>query len=89
MVALGGGTYCSEDNRKTVEATGVSIWLDVTIQTIIGRCAGDASRPLFTSQSEMERLLESRRPFYEKSSLRIDADTEPVEVLAQRILQLL
>jgi len=89
VVALGGGTYCREDNRKTVEATGVSIWLDVSIQTIAGRCAGDNSRPLFTSQSEMEQLLESRRPLYEKSSLRIEADTQPVDALARRILHLL
>jgi shikimate kinase len=87
VVALGGGTYCREDNRRTVEATGVSVWLDVSVQTIIGRCAGDVSRPLLASQSEMEQLLEIRRPFYEKSSLRIEADTQSVDFLARRILQ--
>ncbi len=89
VVALGGGAFCSEVNRKTVEASGVSIWLNASIETICNRCSGDDSRPLFTSRSEMAQLLEQRRPFYEKSGLWIEADELSVDALARRILELL
>ncbi len=89
VVALGGGAFCSEENRRTVEATGISVWLDVPIETIHARCAGDATRPLFTSLGEMRLLLEKRRPSYEKSRLRIDAGSQSVDELARKIIELL
>jgi len=88
VVALGGGAFCSEENRRIVDATGISVWLDVTIETIYDRCAGDATRPLFGSLSEMDLLLKKRRPFYEKSRRRVSADNLSVDEIAQKILRL-
>jgi shikimate kinase len=72
VVALGGGAFCSADNRSTVRKTGTSVWLDAPIETLIERCAGDELRPLFTSAADMKLLLEQRRPLYEQSALRIE-----------------
>jgi shikimate kinase len=87
VVALGGGTFCSDENRRIISSTGVSIWLDTPVETLYRRCAGDESRPLFTSRSEMEQLLEKRRPFYEQSSLRIEAGDLSVDALARQIFK--
>ena len=89
VVALGGGAFCIDDNRRIVEATGTSVWLDVPIDTIHARCAGDTTRPLFTSFEEMSALLKKRRPFYERSRLRVAVGKESVEELARLILRLL
>ena len=85
VVALGGGTFCSDENRRIISSTGVSMWLDAPIDTLYRRCAGEETRPLFTSRSEMEQLLEKRRPSYEQTSLRIEAGDLSVEALARRI----
>jgi len=86
VVALGGGTFCSDQNRRVISATGISVWLDVPIETLLQRCSGEETRPLFTSRPEMEELLGRRRPFYEKASLRIEAGDLSVDDLARRIL---
>jgi shikimate kinase len=87
VVALGGGTFCSERNRRLISSTGISVWLDVPIETLYRRCAGEETRPLFTSRPEMEQLLDKRRPFYEQSSFRIEADDLSVDTLAHLILK--
>jgi shikimate kinase len=86
VVALGGGTFCGDENRGIIAATGISIWLDVPIETLYRRCAGEETRPLFASRSEMEQLLEKRRPFYQQSTIRIDAGDRTVDDLAQLII---
>ncbi len=89
VIALGGGAYCQDENRRIVEATGISVWLDVPLETIYARCAGDGTRPLFASLSEMERLLLARRPHYEKSQVCIEAGDRSVEAIAREIVGLL
>jgi len=87
VVALGGGTFCSDENRRIISATGISVWLDAPIETLYRRCAGEETRPLFASRPEMEQLLESRRPFYEQSTLRVDAGDLTVDDLARIVLE--
>jgi len=89
VIALGGGAFCRPENRAIVEATGKSIWLDAPLDVIVARCAGDPSRPLFTSRAEMEALLEARRPFYRKAAIRIEVTGQSIEELAKHILQAL
>ncbi len=86
VVAMGGGAFCSTQNREIVDATGVSIWLDAPIEVLFPRCERDESRPLFTTREEMEQLLELRRRDYRKADLRIDASELDIDSLAQAIL---
>ncbi len=89
VVALGGGAFCSDDNRRTVDATGISVWLDAPIEIIHARCTGDATRPLFSTLEEMRTLLERRRPFYEKSRIRVDVGNSSVDQVSREIQHLL
>ncbi len=86
VIALGGGAFCSEENRKTVQSTGTSVWLDVPIETIIGRCEGDLSRPLFSGRCEMKDLFEYRRPAYALADIRVQAGGLSPEAVVERIL---
>ena len=81
VVALGGGAFCFDGNRSIVRQTGKSVWLDTPFDEIYKRCAGDASRPLFTSREEMAALLERRRPSYSLAEIRIATATlTPAEI---------
>jgi len=87
VVALGGGAFCTEENQATTRAAGRSVWLDVPIDVVVERCAGDRTRPLATGRQEMARLLERRRPFYEMADTRVDA-AQPVDGIVAEILAL-
>jgi shikimate kinase len=89
VVALGGGAFCSEENRRVTAATGTSVWLDAPLEVIMARCAGDSSRPLFGDRRAMAALLESRRPAYELADLRVEVEGLTAEEIATRILALL
>ncbi len=89
VVALGGGAFCSEENRRVIGDTGTSVWLDASLEMIMARCAGDSSRPLFGDRHAMAALLDSRRPAYGLADLRIDIEGLEVEEIADRILALL
>jgi shikimate kinase len=89
VVALGGGAFCSDENRRVIAATGMSVWLDAPLETIMARCACDSSRPLFGDREAMSALLELRRSAYELADLRIEIEGLAVEGIADRILALL
>ena len=88
VVALGGGAFCSEENRRVTAPTGTSVWLDAPLEVIMARCTGDSSRPLFGDRPSMTALLESRRPAYGLADVRIEVEALTVEGIADRILAL-
>ena len=88
VAALGGGTVCDDENLAVVAATGISVWLDAPLELLIRRCLGDNPvRPLFTTGEELERLLERRRPYYQKATVTIGVSGLQVDALARQILQ--
>ncbi len=89
VVALGGGAFCIEANRRVTAETGTSVWLDASLEIIMARCAGDISRTLFGDRHDMAALLESRRPAYQLADLRVEIDGLQIEEITDRILALL
>ena len=61
VVATGGGTFVSPENRALINLDGVSIWLDVSLESIIERLPMDGRRPLASDRSNLKRLFHSRR----------------------------
>ncbi len=89
VVALGGGAFCSEENRRVTAETGTSVWLDAPLEIIMARCTDDSSRPLFGDRHAMAALLESRRPAYKLADLHVGIAGLGVEEIVSRILALL
>ena len=85
VVALGGGAFCTEENRRIVESTGLSVWLDAPMEVLLARCAVDDTRPLFTTAEELAALLKRRIPFYEKADIRLDVGGLTVDAAAEQI----
>src|SRR5215510_2862563 len=47
VIALGGGTFISPENREVAEKTGLTVWLKVSFDRVADRVKIDGSRPKF------------------------------------------
>lgn len=87
VIAVGGGTWTIEENRKLIDRNARSIWLDVAFETCWQRItASKVTRPLAPNRNSAYRLYQSRRPLYALASLHLTADQLDVESIVERIL---
>lgn len=88
VVACGGGTPCFGDNMDIMCCSGLTVWLDAPIATLLRRLREDrAGRPLVAKLDgggELERYvaenLERRNPHYNRAQMRFDSsrlESEP------------
>ena len=91
VIATGGGAFTIEENRDTMNASGVSVWLDVPIDEIVSRVGG-AKRPLWRSEAEVRALAEQRKKEYRLANHHLELGTDSTEQIEQgaaRLYQLL
>lgn len=86
VVATGGGTFVDPDNRAAMNRDGLSIWLDVPFQEVLGRLPVDGRRPLAADRTQMERLFATRQLAYAQARLRVDASGLHAEAVVERIM---
>lgn len=86
VVGTGGGTFVDPVNRVAINRRGVSIWLDVSFETVIGRLPTDGRRPLANNRASMQHLFDARYAAYQHAHLRLDANRSPAGELVERIL---
>jgi len=89
VVATGGGTFVSEENRSMIRAAGGwTVFLDVAWPGILARLPGkNLERPRFESPEAARELLERRRPAYLLADLHLElSGEESPEEVARRIL---
>ena len=87
VVATGGGTFMDVENRAAINLDGLSVWLDVSFDTVVARLPADGRRPLAADRGQMERLFAARQTAYAQAHLRLDAGGAPAEEIAERILE--
>jgi shikimate kinase len=89
VVALGGGVVVDDDNWRLIEQKAISVYLEVPFDVIWARIRHIRGRPLILNRtvSEVEELLERRRPRYEQATHRIDG-TRPAREIAEEVLKL-
>ena len=87
VVATGGGTFVDPANRRLINADGVSVWLDVSLPTVVDRLPADGRRPLAADRASMAALYRSRRPAYRHAHLHLDANRTATGELVERILE--
>lgn len=93
VMATGGGTPCFHQNMETMNAAGISVFLDIPSREIIGRMSkkGMADRPLFRGLNpdnmvaEFDKKFSHRIAFYRQSKIEISGDT----VTPERITHLI
>lgn len=69
VLATGGGTILSRENRELLENTGIVIYLQTSVSQQIRRLGRDKTRPLLQSGNRREKLTQlakARNPLYEE-----------------------
>jgi shikimate kinase len=85
VVATGGGTFVDPSNRAVIAADGVSVWLDVPLNTALERLPPDGARPLAENRATLASLWNARQPAYALAQLRVDAEA-PVDDIVNQII---
>ena len=89
VVATGGGTYVTAENRNLVEAAGWSVWLQVSLPEALRRCGGGEGRPLLGSRADLDTLFRFRQEFYRCARISVDTERLAPGQVAPRILEAL
>jgi|GEM_PF-173222 len=86
IIALGGGAWTIEDNRKLIaENNCLTVWLDTAFEICWERITREGdTRPLARDKEKAQKLFEERNIVYSLADLRIptDEETNPETILA-------
>jgi len=88
VVSCGGGAVLDPVNRGILAASALTVWLDVSMETAVGRLAG-ADRPLLRGENQLERaaaIFAARRDDYFAAADLVVANDGPPERAVGRIL---
>lgn len=94
ILSTGGGVVLSPSNRTILfnNKNIKTIYLSTKSNTIFNRIKNDKNRPLLLVQnpeSEIERILNSRKEFYELAEFKIETDDKTIDEIAENIIELL
>lgn len=88
VIATGGGTPCFEDGIDLMNRSGVTVFIDISFETVMQRLKGKFSTRPLLKNIPPDRLpefirdhLESRRIFYEKAHLKVDGEQFNIDKL--------
>ncbi len=90
VVALGGGAYCTAENRRVIaETEGVAVFLDAPWELIRGRLPDrDPSRPLLGDEEHARQLYLDRRRCYLRARVVVPIhDQQSVDDVAGAVLE--
>ena len=91
VLATGGGAVLDAATRARLAETGVVVYLETTIDTLVRRTKAAKTRPLLMGddpRAVLERLMVARRPLYETAAdLRIETTGRQVRAVAADIHQ--
>ena len=86
VVALGGGAFVEERNRRLLEDHGISVWLDCPFEIVKRRVALASHRPLAQDPETFAALYEARRQAYRLADLRVPIEGDDPEAMVERIV---
>ena len=86
VIALGGGAYIDPENREVAEKTGLTVWLKVSFEKLASRVKIDGTRPKFADLEQVQRLFQTREPFYAMAKIHISTDDGTPDSVADEIM---
>jgi shikimate kinase len=78
VMATGGGAPCFFNGINTINESGVSIFLDVSLERLVAQTSNRTTRPLLQNDSDeelrqkLQKIRESRLSIYEKARIRVE-----------------
>ncbi|MCK5013744.1 MAG: shikimate kinase [Candidatus Omnitrophica bacterium] len=91
ILDCGGGVVLDSENMVNLKKNGLVFYLSAPPERIYNNIKGQKHRPLLNVEdprAEISELLESRKPYYEKADVIIDAD-KPIDQIAEDILEVI
>lgn len=88
VIATGGGLFTCRAHRAAIRASGVSVWLDVSLERVRRRIGDAAGRPLWRSDDSLalRAFFERRRATYALADHWVAAESDDVEEVVDRVL---
>jgi len=86
VLALGGGAFVQEDNRRFLSGNGISLWLDCPLEVVQRRVAGTSHRPLARDPEQFAALYASRRETYALADAHIAVESDDPEHTVDAIM---
>jgi len=90
IVSTGGGAFMAERNRRVISALGLSLWLDVDLDTLWDRVRHKDTRPLLRTphpRQTLEQIYAVRVPIYRLADLSIRTDARAaIEETTTRVM---
>lgn len=92
VLATGGGSIVSKENRNRLSARGIVVYLKTTIDKQVARTERDKRRPLIANADDpravLENLAESRDPLYEEiADVVVETDDQSAKIVATQIIE--
>lgn len=88
IISTGGGAACYADNMELMNRSGMTVFLDPPVETIISRISADArQRPLFLHVPEsglpslIMQHLDQRKAYYSRAVISLTGDETDAEIL--------
>ena len=91
VIALGGGAFINTNIRKEIKNTSVSVWLDLSLKTLISRISNTKKRPLLKEgnlKETVNRIYSERKKIYNQSNFKIKCDLLKVDQIVNKIVKL-
>lgn len=93
VLSTGGGAFLRAENRDTISARGVSVWLRADLELLWQRVRHKTTRPLLRTADPKRTLAEicdRRSPVYALADLVVDADAAySIEDMTERVIEAL
>jgi len=92
--ASGGGVVTREKNIQELKKSGVLVWLQADVDTLVNRIGEDTERPPLVEgrshREDMEITLKERKPLYQQAAdLTVNTENKTPEEVAEAIINLL
>ena len=91
IIALGGGAFINKILRDKILKRSISIWLDISLETINKRIRWSKKRPLLTGsdkEKKVKKLYNERRNIYEQAKYKINCDNLSKISISKKIISL-
>ncbi len=93
VLATGGGSVKSKENRNRLSARGIVVYLETTVDKQMARTQRDKRRPLLQTENPrgvLEQLADERNELYvEIADYTVRTDEQSAKVVANQIIKLL
>lgn len=94
VLSVGGGLPIKKENHCYLKNTGMVIYLEVSVETVLKRLSKDTTRPLLAGEplevkNRISRLLQDRTPIYKQLADKVIAvDAFSVDEIVEQIISI-